>query len=260
MRDCDRKTSPTKGSAAMMLKLQPAVLCLTVTMSLGLSACSGSEAASGDMSGRSEGATKTSQVAPAEDRGDADVATAGSNLADGPDVCFRAIAKHLGADTKVSEITSFFSAGSEIDSRAREPAGTMTICKVEYRNPDDPRKLLSTQLDIRSGEFGQPSPVEITVAGGNAAEFNIEDYLIPLSKIDAAALISVMDGQKAKLSSVYSRYAWSGVRLSAPGAFSNTHTLRLDLTGRLASNDIKEDGYASVTTDGKKITTNYLVP
>jgi len=69
-----------------------------------------------------------------------------------------------------------------------------------------------------------------------------------------------MDAQKAKLGGVYSRYAWSGVRLSAPGAFSNTHMLRLDLTGRLKSNDIKEDGYASVTTNGKTVTVNYLAP
>ena len=50
-------------------------------------------------------------------------------------------------------------------------------------------------MDVSSGTFGEPQPVEITVAGGNAAEFNIEDYLIPLSKINAAALVSVMDAK-----------------------------------------------------------------
>lgn len=223
----------------MILKLQPAVLCMTVTLSLGLSACGGSKAASGDTSDRS---------------------SQGPTLADGPDVCFRAIAKHLAADTKVSEITSLFSVGSEIESYETKPAGEMTNCSVEYQSPDDPRKLLSTQLNIDSGEFDPPRPVEITPVGGNAAEFKLEDYLIPLSKINAAPLASIMDAQKAKLGGVYSRYAWSAVRLSAPGSFANKHSLRLDVEGRLASNDIKKDGYAEVTTDGKTITSNRLIP
>ena len=52
----------------------------------------------------------------------------------------------------------------------------------------------------------------------------------------------------------------SGVRLSGPDAFSRTHTLRLDLDGRLAANDIKDGGYASVSLDGKRITANHLMP
>jgi hypothetical protein len=115
-------------------------------------------------------------------------------------------------------------------------------------------------LDIKSGSFSEPQPVEISVMGGNAATFNLEDYLIPLAKVDAAALKSVMESQKAKLGSVYSRYAWSRVSLMAPGAFSDKHMLRLDVDGRLASNDIKEDGYASVSVDGRTIKTNYLIP
>jgi hypothetical protein len=81
-----------------------------------------------------------------------------------------------------------------------------------------------------------------------------------LAQVNAAALSSIMESQKERLSGVYSKYAWSGVRLSSPGAFSDTHTLRLDVSGRLASNDIKEDGYASISADGKTITTNNLLP
>jgi len=235
----------------MRLKLQSAVLCLAIA----LSACSGSDNTSGDSS---DATAKTSRAADATKAEGATVAA--STLADGPDVCFRAIAKHLGADTKVSEITSFFSVGSEIDSNNTKPAGEMTNCTVKYQSPDDPRKLVSTGLDIRSGKFDAPKPIEIRVTGGNAAEFKLDDYLIPLSKINAAALASVMEAQKARLNGVYSRYAWSGVRLSPPDPFSDTHTLRLDVEGRLASNDIKENGYASVSTDGKKITSDHLTP
>lgn len=239
----------------MISKLQPATLCMAVTLSLGVAACGGGDKAADDAASKTAGTPAA--TAPA------DTAAASAKvptLADGPDVCFRAIAKHLGADAKVSEITSFFSVGSDIDASATKPAGEMTTCTVEYQNPDDPRKLLSTRYDEKTGIFSAPSQVEISVMGGNAAEFKLDDYLIPLSQISAAQLTSVMDAQKARLAGVYGKYAWSGVRLSSPGPFDNKHTLRLDVTGRLASNDIKQDGYASVTTDGTKITADHLTP
>ncbi len=182
------------------------------------------------------------------------------NLSQGPDVCFKAIVKHLGADTKVSEMTSFFSSGPDLEGgSSSEPEGTLTTCKADYQSPADPRKLVSTSMDTKTGVFSEPQPMEITVMG-DAASFRLEDHLIPLSQVDASALTGVMEAEKPKLSGVYSRYVWSGVRLMGPGAFSNTHTLRLDLEGRLAANDIKNSGYASVSVDGKKITKNLLLP
>lgn len=236
----------------MTSKSQPSMICMAVILSLGLSACSGG-------ADPSEAPADAAPADPAEAPSEERTVAAAPILSDGPGVCFDAITEHLGADTKVSEITSFFSTGSEIDSSETKPQGEMTICTVEYQSPDDPRKLVRTRLDIESGEFTPPQPIEITVMG-NAAEFDLEDYLIPLSQIDASGLSSVMEAQKSRLSDVYSTYAWSGVRLSAPDAFSDTHTLRLDVEGRLASNDIKESGYASVSTDGKTITADHLTP
>ena len=182
------------------------------------------------------------------------------SLASGPDVCFREIGKQFGADVKVSEVTSFFSAGEKIDGRSSAPRGQMTSCTVSYQSPSDPRKLLSARFDPNTGSFDTPTPVEITVMGGNAADFRLADYVVPLSRIQPAALSELMNAQKNRLQPVYSDYAWSGVRLSSPSAFSRTHTLRLDLDGRLAANDIKESGYASVSLDGKRITADYLLP
>ena len=180
-------------------------------------------------------------------------------LASGPDVCFREIARKFGPDVKVSEITSFFSPGEAIAGRSSEPRGHMTSCSLTFQNPSDPRKLLSASYNTRTGSFGEPNPVEITVMG-NAANFRLEDHVIPLSRVNAAALTGVMSAQEKRLKSVYGDFAWSGVRLSGPDAFSRTHTLRLDLDGRLAANDIKESGYASVSLDGKRITANHLMP
>lgn len=239
----------------MMSRSQPVALCMFVGLSLGLGGCGGHDDASKNAPANVATASQWSLTGEHKDGG-----AAAPTLADGPDVCFRAIAKHLGADTKVSEITSFFSSGSAIDSNASKPKGEMTTCTVQYQSPTDPRKLVSTSMNVASGAFAPPTPVEITVAGGDAAKFRLEDYLIPLSKINAAALKAIMDGQKASMDGIYSQYAWSGVRLSSPGAFSDVHTLRLDIEGRLKSNDIKEGGYASITTDGKTITTNFLKP
>lgn len=229
---------------------------LAAALALVVSACGGDK---NPASGKdAANAAKPGTPATADDA-DAAPKTARPTLADGPDVCFRMISEQLGKDLKVSEITSFFSSGSEIDSSASKPAGEMTTCSVEYQSPDDPRKLVESSLDFDTGKFDAPKPMEITVMG-NAADFRLEDYLIPLLQVNAAGLSAVMASQKSALDGVYSKYAWDDVRLEAPGPFDNKHTLRIGVEGRLAANDIKENGYASVTTDGKKISRNHLLP
>ncbi len=235
-----------------MAKSVSAVTWMLPALALGLSACGGSDKAAEGSPEKSDAPAKTA-AAPA-------AAPSALNLAAGPDVCFKAIAKHLGADAKVAEITSFFAEGADIEGgSSNEPVGTMTTCKVDYQSPDDPRKLVSVSMDTKTGVFSEPQQMEITVMG-DAASFRLEDHLIPLSKINAAGLTAVMEAEKAKLSGIYSKYVWSGVRLEGPGAFSEVHTLRLDLNGRLAANDIKNGGYASVSIDGAKITKNHLLP
>lgn len=236
----------------MIGKLHSVAGGLTVALALGVGACHGNDATTGT-------ASAPRRVTPMP--GGMDVASAPAHtLAEGPDICFRLVAKKLGAAAKISELTSFFSVGSDIDSSAGEPKGKMTTCSVQYQNPQDARKLLETSLDMHSGDFSEPRPVEISIMGGDAEKFRLEDYLMSLSQINAAALTSIMESQKARLDGAYMPYAWSGVRLEAPDAFSATHTLRLDVDGRLAANDVKKGGYASITTDGKTIKTNFLLP
>jgi hypothetical protein len=191
---------------------------------------------------------------------DSAVASAKSySLANGPDVCFKAIAQHLGADAKVMEIQSFFSSGSEIDASAKKPAGTLTHCAVDYQDPANPKKLIGTRLDTTTGTFSEPHQIELSVSG-DAANFNLEDYLVPLSQVDAGALTSVFDAQKAALEGVYSKFAWHDIRLQPPGPFNDVPVLRVGAEGRLASNDIKKSGFALVSLDGKTIVKNNLLP
>jgi hypothetical protein len=236
-----------------MFKPRSATLCLLATATFGLSACG-------------KGTNTTTNVADGVAN---QVGTAGTlaapevaalNISEGPDVCFRAIAKHLGPDAKVSEINSFFSSGKDIDSSDDEPQGQLTVCSVQYQDPTDARKLLSTSLNMRTGKFAAPSPVDITVSGGDASEFKLADYVTPMAQVNAAALAPFMEAQKGPMSKIYSRSAWSGIRLMSPGAFSDVHVLRLDIDGRLAANDIKESGYAEFTIDGKTLKENNLKP
>jgi hypothetical protein len=240
----------------MALKSQTLALGLALPFALTLAACGGKdkpENAATAESNATAGATAASAASSA-------APATNLTLAQGPDVCFRAIAAHLGADVKVSEISSFFSTGTEIDGNARKPEGALTTCSVQYQNPEDPRKLLSISMNTDTGQFGTPNPVEIRVTGGNAADFKLEDHLIPLSSVNAAALAAIMDQQKTALSGAFSRYAFSGVRLMGPGAFDDKHRLRLDVDGRLASNDIKESGYAEISVDGQNVVNNRLTP
>lgn len=219
-------------------------LALAAALSLALAACGGGDDAPeppAESAPGSGAATTTAAPAPAAQ---ASVPT----LADGPDVCFRRIAGHLGADAKVSEITSRFT-----------PEGALEACTVDYQSPEDPRKLVGVRMDPATGTFSEPHPIELTVSG-NAADFRLDDYVIPLSQVDAAALSGVMEAQKAELDGVLSSHAWTGVRLMPPGAFSDQHTLRLDMDGRIAANDIAHNGYASVSVDGTTITANHLLP
>ena len=237
---------------------QPRIALLTAALTFALSACGGSKDADADKNTASEAARVTPPTA-ATANADAAPKVAPLTLADGPDVCFKAISEQLGKDLKVSEITSFFSPGSDIDSNVRKPAGEMTTCTVKYQSPDDPRKLVSQDFDTRTGKFDPAKPLEITVTG-NAADFRLDDYLIPLSQVNAAALSTAMASEKPALESVYSRYAWNAVRLMPPGPFHDKHALRLDVDGRLAANDIKENGFVSISVDGKEILTKHLMP
>src|SRR5690606_5335879 len=135
---------------------------IPLVAALALAACGGKQ----DADANADAAAAAADA----DAGAAGVAPAFATptLADGPDVCFRAIAEHLGADVKVSEISSRFDAD-----------GTLQSCTVDYQNPDDARKLVGVRMDTASGTFSEPHDIELTVTG-NAADFRLEDYLIPL--------------------------------------------------------------------------------
>ncbi|VXD00799.1 hypothetical protein [Serratia oryzae] len=181
------------------------------------------------------------------------------SLSDGADICFKKIKEKLGEETKVSTISSFFASGSEIDPRsANRPQGVMTTCTVSYQNPENSKRLLSMSMDTRTGEFKKPLQVEIRVSG-DSSKFDLNNYLIALDKVNLSPLPAFMESQEKNLSAHYSKFAWTGVRLSSPGTFSNKHQLRVDVAGRLAVNDIKESGYAEFSVDGKKVIKNRLI-
>lgn len=234
-----------------MTRLRAVALSLAISLPLTLPACGDSE--------ESADVTAPDAVAASDAAAEPEEAAEVPTLAeDGPGVCFDRVTEHLGADAKVNEVYTSFSVGKEIDPdlinpEDTAPAGDLEQCNAQYQDPDDPNKLLQITMDVETGTFGDPAPMEISVMGGDASSFKLDDYVIALSEIDTAPLAKLMDQQQSKLDGAFSRHAWSNVRLSAPDTFSNVHLLRLDVSGRLRSNDIKESGYMEVSTSGGRI-------
>lgn len=176
--------------------------------------------------------------------------TGGKSLAfdDGADVCFREVSALLPAETKVQEISSYF--GED---------GKLQVCTVDYQDPQDPRKLVGQRFDAHSGKFSEPYQIELSVSG-NAADFRLEDYLVPLSQVDTSGLGATVEGLKPSLDEVYGSYRWVSVNLESPGPFNEVHTLRLNLEGRLAANDVRNTGSAWLALGGNEVVRNALLP
>ncbi|SIT35409.1 hypothetical protein BN2476_30044 [Paraburkholderia piptadeniae] len=121
------------------------------------------------------------------------------SLSDGLDICFRKLKDKLGGNAKVSSIDSSFSEGKDIDSEQDAPRGALTTCLASYQDPSDARKLLRSRMNVHSGQFETPEPVEIDVTG-DASKFNLNDYVIALNRIDASPLQAFLDSRKLKLS------------------------------------------------------------
>lgn len=242
-----------------MMRLRPAALCLAITLPFATSACGddGTEATDAPPA-----QPQQAQQAGQQD-GEEQQAAVAATLADqGPGACFDLVRENLGKQTKVNEIDSNFSTGKDIDPQLIDPedtpaAGTLTHCSVKYQSPDDPKKLVQANLDIDTGTFSDPQPLEITVMG-DAATFDLEDHLVALSQVDTDPVQGQMDQQQAKLDGVFSAHAWSGVSLTPPDAFSAVHLLRVDVAGRLASNDILDHGFLELSVDGATVVKDNL--
>lgn len=237
----------------MMFKIRN-LLCLAV---IPLAACGG------DGAPEEGGPDRAGNTAAAVPAGTGQSRTsAAPTFADGADHCFDLLANTLGADTKIAKVTVAYSAGKDIDGLAMKPKGEMVSCEADYQNPEDPRKLLGVSMDMTTGEFREPRPIDIQVAG-NAADFVLEDHLIALSDINYAGLPTLMAAQDEDLAKAYSDYAWGGITLQTPMVYRTPkpeHTFDLLLTGRLASNDVKNTAIMKVKPDARTIVSNNLLP
>lgn len=193
--------------------------------------------------------------------GDTAASASQLTLAQGPDVCFRAVVKQLTADAKVVQFVSRFSAGTEIESTDTAPQGQLTECMVTYQDPADRRKLLRIEMDPATGSFGAPMPVEIKVSG-DASGFKLDDQVISLTKLNVAGLAKAMETQKPRLDKTMSRYAWTVVQLYGDGTRDfgpDGYVLRLDVVGRVAGNDVQKRGYMTYSVNADRVVSDYLL-
>ncbi|MBV7258046.1 hypothetical protein [Erythrobacter crassostreae] len=207
---------------------------LVSTLSLGLAACDQAQDLAGDL---------------------ANAAGAGEmNIADGHDVCFQAAKDKLDADAKVSEISTMFSAGTDVDGDETIEAGGVEVCNIFYQDPEDPRKLVGLSYNGYTKMFSGPDPVEMSVSG-DPEDFNLEDYLIPLSEVDPAPIAQFMADNDAALAEKFSSYAWTTVSFEGVGS---SFQYRVGYEGRLKSNDMQDDGFAILAADGTTVVDNNL--
>lgn len=214
---------------------------LAVALSLGLAACGG-DSDPEDVSGGDRTASSSSGEA----------AGSAYTLADnGPDVCFKMAAEKLGADTKISDLSTSFGVGENLEQYVvtSTPPGELKSCSLKYQDPENPNKLLSVDLDTATGEFEAPQPVEISVIG-SAADFSLDNIVVALSEINTSGLAANIEGEKAKLDETFSSHALSAVRLMGPNPGRAEHIVSADFTGRLKSNDILDRGNMGFALDG----------
>ncbi len=223
----------------MKLNIQTKPIAVAAALSITLAACGGND---------SEGSVDGATGAPGDTASEGSVLTLAEN---GPDLCFKAAAEKLGSDAKIATLSSNFGVGENLEKYAvvSTPAGNLKGCSLDYQDPEDPRKLLSIAMDVATGEFGEPSPVEISVMG-NAADFNLDDYVVPLSQIKTAGVAATIEEQKAALDDTFSSHALSMVRLMQPGLGRDEHKISVDFAGRLKSNDVIDTGSLGINIDG----------
>ena len=219
------------------------VITLTTALSLTLSACSDDAEAEG---------TGSEQMAAAM--------IAPLTVNDGIDVCFQKIRDKLGDDAKVGTIDTYFSSGREIDRGASAPRGELTVCTVEYQDPDDANAMVQRRYNTKTGTFSAPQKMEIIPIGGDPQDFRVDDFVVPLSEIDTAGLASFLAEQKDELSKAYSDYEVVHVQLVEPGFMKSEHELGVTVEGRLSANNIKDRGSARLGLDGSTVISNDLTP
>ena len=98
--------------------------------------------------------------------------------------------------------------------------------------------------------------MEIRYAG-DAAEFDLDDYVMDLSEVDTSGIDDLISQEEPAVDEVLSDFAWDRLWLSSPGPGSDVHELRLDVTGLLESNGLEVTGSLFLTPQGE-VTLNNL--
>ncbi|HSF13826.1 MAG TPA: hypothetical protein VLA50_12720 [Erythrobacter sp.] len=179
-------------------------------------------------------------------------AAAALNLADdGPDACFKAARTAFGGDTKIASLSSSFGIPENLQKFVvtSTPVGDLKSCSLQFQDPENANKLLRADMDVKTGEFKKPQPMELMVVG-DAASFKLDNIVLPLSQIDTSKIAPVIDGQKAKLEDIFSSHALTSVSLMGLSPGRDKHVVSIDFAGRLKSNDIIDTGGIGLTVDG----------
>jgi len=179
------------------------------------------------------------------------------SLNDGVLVCLRQVKARLGDDAKVAEVSSYFHKPEKLEDRGMDQAkpGALRSCRVDYQDPANPNKMLRQDMQVKTGEFSDPKPLEISVIG-DKAKFNLSDHVVPIKMWNLDAVDKLISAQSPAAEKVFSVYQLDSANLrmnTIKGHFEVT----VGFAGRLKGNDLLESKGVGVLPNGTKVTTAF---
>lgn len=179
------------------------------------------------------------------------------SLTDGFDLCASKLKSKLGDAIKISDLSASYTVPDDISSvpsvHKVTKGGDLQHCDLKMQNPENAKKLVGYELNTQTDEIKGPIPVEITVRGGDAEKFNLNNSVFSIGSINFAAAQATVDGLKPKLEAKFSKYQISRVSVMQD-IFSGKAEIRVAIDGILKANDVKKNIWMTIAADGKKIT------
>jgi hypothetical protein len=180
------------------------------------------------------------------------------SYADGVDICFKKIKEKLGEATMVNSIQSIFKVKNTDAGQKSNPF--LYVCTVKYQDPQNPKQLLSLNMDTNTGEFKEPRPLELNIIGGDAEKFKLESILIPLKDVNTSTVQAKIDQNMSKLDARYTDYSVYFLDLADRGVLNTeqSHTLSLNIAGKFKTNGTKASIGMKLSIDGQQVISNDL--
>jgi hypothetical protein len=175
-------------------------------------------------------------------------------VSDNPMICLLKAKEKLGANSKILGMSSRYVLPANLVVHKNpflKPAGSLNTCNVDYQSPDNSNKLLRIEMDVMTGEFNAPRPVEISVSGMDASKFSLSKVVFPITNFDIDALQKQISAQKPALNKIYTAHQLQSIYIA--NTLQGDMEVSVGFSGRFASNDLIDSVYLYSKPNGSFI-------